>query len=257
MEAILAAQEAEIGEVTLRVPILKVTQKTTKEVEGGDVEPGEFFNTLTSETYGDTVEFIVAYYQTGRAASHPDGRYFVSISDDTIPEAWKDLPFVGEQFVGTRFDEHPDAEECYKRDVNDKLREWGKGPQISTTYNYTGIALPPVIEGEPEEEPMPVRISFLRTTKSAHDKLMTLKKATLRNKAFWDCVFVLSTKAKEFGRYNSYIVEVKKDRATTPEEKQLARDVAQAVIAGYVSDNATEAGTSPTVEPDAAGGLGL
>jgi hypothetical protein len=254
MEAIMASQDEEMGEVTLRVPILKITQSTTKEVKAGDVEAGEFLNTLTGETYGNAVEFIVAYYQQGRSAAHEDGRYFVAIATDIIPEAWKDLPFIGEEFVGTRFDEHPDAEEQYKADVNAGVKEWGKGPKISTTYNYTGIALPSSLEGEEEAEPMPVRVTFLRSTKSAHDKLMTLKKATMRNKAFWDRVFTLSTKVKTFGRNDSYIVEVKNGRPTTDEEKGLAFEVAQAIVAGRVADNAESAEAASTSEAPVAKG---
>lgn len=255
--ALMAQQEKEMGEVRLQVPILKVTQSLTDEVKKGDAEVGEFFNTLTSESYGDAMEFIVAYYQPGRAASHKaSGRYYVAIGTDLIPESWSDL--VGEAFVGTRFDEHPDAEEVYKRDVNNGVKEWGSGPLISTTYNYTGLAITPGLEGEEEEEPMPVRISFLRTTKAAHEKLMTLKKATLRNRPFWEVVFNFSTSEKTFGRHSSYIVNVKKGRAATPAEQALAFEIAQAVALGRVSDNSEAAeAVDQQVAPDANGGLAV
>lgn len=166
---------------------------------------------------------------------------------------------MGEEFVGTPFSEYPDAEEQYKRRVNAGEIEWGKGPLVSTTYNYTGLALPSPLEGEDEQpEPMPVRIAFLRSTKAASDKLMTLKKATLRNKPFWDVVFELSTATKSFGRNDSFIVNVRKSRETTPEEKALAVEVAQAVAGGRVASNEEKAAEgSARVEPDAAGGLGV
>lgn len=196
------------------------------------------------------MDFIVAYFQRGRSASSKDGRYYVAIAQDTIPESWKDL--VGEEFVGTRFDEYPDAEEQYKKRVNAGEIEWGKGPQVSTTYNYTGLVIPPAIEGSDEEpEAMPVRISFLRSTKSAHDKLMTLKKATLRNKPFWDVVFNLSTESKSFGRNDSFVVNVSKARETDDAEKALAVEVATAVVGGRVRDNAEAAADGPATAPEA------
>lgn len=253
----MASQEDDLGDVQFQTPILKVCQGLTKEVKEGDAEAGEFLNTLTGESYGTAVDFIVAYFQRGRAASGKDGRYFVAIAQDTIPESWKDL--VGEEFVGTPFDEYPDAEEQYKKRVNAGELEWGRGPQVSTTYNYTGLVLPPPLEGDDEEiEPMPVRISFLRSTKGAHDKLMTLKKATLRNKPFWNVVFTLSTASKAFGRNETYIVNVKKGRDTTDAEQLLAVEVAQAVVGGRTRDNAEQAEAgSAAVAPDAAGGLGV
>lgn len=227
-------------------------QALTKEVKEGDAEAGEFLNTLTSESYGTEVDFVVAYFQRGRAASGKDSRYYVAIAQDTIPESWSDL--VGPEFVGTPFDEHPDAEEQYKARVNAGDIEWGKGPLISTTYNYTGLVVGLTDEEGAEVEPQPTRVSFLRSTKSAHDKLMTLKKASLRNKPFWDLVFKLSTKEKTFGRNSAHVVEIKKGRPTTPEEKTIAVELAQAVVGGRTQGN-DEAGQEKTVAPEAKGGL--
>lgn len=246
--AIMQQQEEDLGEVTLQVPILKLAQALTKEVKEGDAEPGDFVNTLTGESYGDAVDFVVAYYQRGRSATTPDGRYLVSINDDLIPATWADL--VGEEFVGTRFDEHPDADEKYRERVNRKEIEWGKGPLISTTYNYTGL-----IVGE-EDEPMPARISFKRATKSAHDKIQTLRAARLRGKPFWDAVFTLSSASKSYGRNDTFIVNVKESRATDITEKQQATELALAVTGGRAVDNSASAEANEQREaPDAVGGL--
>jgi len=250
--AIMAAQEQEDeGEVTFRTPILKLCQGLTKEVKAGNAEAGEFLNTLTGESLGNKVEFIVSYFQSGRAASGKDSRYFVSVGETQIPAHWADL--VGEEFIGTPFAEHPDAEEQYKRRVNAGEIEWGKGPLISTTYNYTGHVLDPMDEAG---EAMPVRISFLRTTKSAHEKVQMLKKSLLRNKPFWDLVFEFSTVSKSFGRNDAFVVNVSKSRPTNADEKQAAVELAQAVLSGRTEGN-DEAGQDTRVAPDAKGGLGV
>ena len=230
----------------------------TKEVKDGDVDSGEFLNTLTGESYGNKVNFVVAFYQKGRAASSRDGRYFVAIGTDVIPEAWADHPDVGEEFVGTPFSEFPDAEERYKERVNAGEIEWGKGPLVSTTYNYTGLVLPTSIDGEDVEvEPMPVRQSFLRTTKKAHDKLVMLKRSTMRNKSWWDAVFTFTTKEQTFGRNTAYVVEAKKARDTSAEEKALAVELASAVMQGRVGDNAESTADAPASEPQRKGGLAV
>lgn len=251
----MARQEENLGDVRYRVPILKICQSLTREVKSGDAEAGEFLNTLTGESYGTEVDFIVGYYQPGRAASDTSGKYYVAIEQDLIPESW--APLVGEEFVGTRFDEHPDAEEVFKRDVNAKVKPWGKGPVISTTYNYTGLVVVPGLEGSDEEDSlMPARVSFKRTSKAAHDKLRMLKESLLRNRPYWDAVFTLSTQEKTFGNNEAFIVNVKKARDTTVEEKTFAFEVAQAVVTGRTEDNSTEAEAgSARVAPDNKGGL--
>ncbi len=129
---------------------------------------------------------------------------------------------------------------------------------ISTTYNYTGLVIPSQIEGDEEEpEPMVSRITFVRTTKSAHDKLRNLKSGTFRNYPFWEYVFAFSTASKSFGSNDSFIVNVKKGRKTTAEEKAMALELAQAVAAGRTSDNSDKVGADTKVEPDAAGGLNV
>jgi hypothetical protein len=258
LAALLQSQEDALDDSggMFQVPILKVCQALTKEVREGDAEAGDFLNTLTAESYGTSVDFIVSLFQQGRSASLKDGRYRNAIDTDIIPDDpfWVDL--VGQEFIGTRFDEHPDAEEQYKKSANSGAIEWGKGPPISTTYNYTGLVLPRAIEGEDDEDPMFVRISFLRSTKDAHTKLRQVKKTVLRNKPFWDVVFSFSTAAKEFGRNSAYVVNVKKSRATTDVERALAIELATAVAGGRVSDNAetAEAASAP-VAPDSNGGM--
>lgn len=258
VEALLAAQNAEYDALptSLQVPILKVAQPLTREVKSGDAEPGDFVSTLTGESMGTSVDFIVAYFQAGRSVSDRDHGYKNVIGSDVIPDTdyWKNV--LGSEFVGTRFDEHPDAEEQYRIRVNDGDIKWGKGPIISTTYNYTGLVIPSQIEGDDvEPDPMVSRITFVRTTKSAHDKLKNLKDAMFRNYPFWEYVFALSTATKTFGSNDSFIVNVKKGRKTTSDEKAMALELALAVAAGRTSDNSDKVGADTKVEPDAAGGL--
>jgi hypothetical protein len=120
LEALRATQEEEFDSGDFAVPILKIGQPLTKEVQDDNTpaEAGDFINTLTGASLGKNVEFIISYYQKGRfAVDRKTDRAYVAFGD-TIPEAWAD--FVGESFVGTRFDEYPDAEERYKARVNNK-----------------------------------------------------------------------------------------------------------------------------------------
>jgi hypothetical protein len=196
-------------------------------------EAGEFINSLTGEGLGDKIGFIVSYYQQGRFAATEDGKAFVAFGN-TIPDQWE--PLVGPEWVGQAFADYPEAEEKFKAAVNAKEREWGKGPLVSTTHNFTGYAIVPGLDPEDEETLVPVRLSLKRTDVPAAKKLISLKKM-LRLKAFWDMTFDLATERKAFGRHQSYVISVKAGRPTTDEERLIAVQLAQDVASARVQDN--------------------
>lgn len=250
------AQEYDADDL-ISTPILKIGQALTKEVQDGECVAGEFINTLTNEGIGNTVEFIIAYYNKGRAASDKkSGRFFVAFTPD-IPEAW--APLVGDEFVGTPFTEYPEAEESFKASVNAKERDWDKGPLVSTTHNFTGYVL---IEADGDEvDYQPVRLSLMRTQKPAIQKINTLQRAVLRNKPSWDRVIKLVTVKKEFGKNAAYVIDptnIKYVRETTADEKALSAELAIAVIGGRThAAGAEDALEDRAAEPAANGGLAV
>lgn len=257
--ALQSEQLAEIDSDVLQVPLLKIAQPLTREVNDGLASAGEFVNSLTGESIGDKTGFVLSWYQKGRFAADraPGGRSYVAFSS-TIPDAWGDL--VGEEFVGTRFDEHPDAEETYKERVRAGEIEWGHGPLISTTHNFTGFVIVPPEEDDEEGESSfePVRIALKRTDVPMARKFVFLAFRQKPSKAPWDFVYDLSTRRRDFTAGPAYLVEVKRGRSTTPEERQAAVELATLTKAGRVGDNSTTAANADTpVEPAAEGGLGL
>lgn len=223
-------QAAEFDQADLIVPILKLGQPLTDEVTSGDAQAGEFINALTREPLGTEIEFIVAKYEKGRFYVDDDGRAFVA-SGATIPESWADA--VGPQFVGTPFSEYPDAEEKYRERVNAKEIDWGSGPQISTTYNFTGY-----VAGND----VPVRLSLMRTAVPAARKWQTLLRVN-RGRPTWDQVFQVTSDAKENkrGKGTFYVPVVKAGRKTKPEERQLAVELALALRSQNVQQVGHEA----------------
>jgi hypothetical protein len=257
--AIARQQESTIDQEDLLVPMLKVGQKLTKEVDAGNAEEGEFINTLLGEGVGDKIGFIIVDHHKGRAAQdRKANRYYVSDDFDVIPESW--APFVGDTFVGTRFDEHPDADEMFREAVNNGEREWGQGAPIKTTHIYTGYAVVSAEEGSDEEfELQPVRLSIKITNKDNKATVSTinsLKTMKLRNKPFWHKVFELSTERKTYGGGSAYAISAKLGRETSLEEREAAVELYNAVMAGRVSDNSVKAETAErAAEVDAKGGI--
>jgi hypothetical protein len=252
---VAAAQAEEYDDDLIHTPILKIGQGLTREVQEGDASPGEFINTLTSEGLGDTIDFVCAYYNKGRFASDKDsGRAYVAFQS-TIPASWE--PLVGAEWVGENFTEYPEAEEMFKAAVNAKEREWGHGPLVSTTHNFTGLVL---VEVEKDVvEPQPVRLSLKRVDVPAARKITTLQRTILRNKSPWDVVLRLTTTKKEFGKNAAYIInpaDVKVHRQSTDEEKIIASEIALAVMGGRTRTTGAEDADRPT-EPADTGGLAV
>jgi hypothetical protein len=257
LAALQAQQEEEFAGDTFQTPILKLCQPLTREVQEDQAEAGDFLNTLSGETLGTQIDFIVSYYEKGRsAADRKNNRYYIAFSD-AIPDSWSDL--VGEEFVGTPFAEYPDAEEEYKRRVNSGEIEWEKGPLISTTYNYTGYVIvpPPVGDEDGEAELQPVRLSLQRSNKKAADKINTIRRAILRGKPLWDKVLELSTARKTFNSGTAYVLNVKAGRDTTAEEREAAGDLALAVIGGRTVANEDAEAPAAAAPAPASSGLDI
>lgn len=254
--ALIESQNAELEGVSFQVPILKIGQPLTREVQAGDAEAGEFINTLSGEGLGDAVDFIVAYYNQGRFASDKETNRAYTSFDRVIPASWADL--VGEEFVGVPFVEYDGAEERYKERVNNKEIEWGKGPLVSTTHNYTGfVIVEPLEDEEGEPEYQPVRLSLKRTDMPAVRKFTQVQRAMLRNKPFYDIVFALSVYAKQFPKGTAHLLNPKPGRRTTAEERADALELALAVRAGRVAanDEAAADAEAPAAAPKAKGAL--
>lgn len=262
LEAIAAQQDADLGDEEIRVPLLKVGQKLTKEVDAGEAEEGEFINTLLGEGVGSKIDFIIVDHHKGRAfQDKKNNRYYVSDDFDTIPAHWAEATGFGEEWVGTAFAEHPDADEMFREAVNNGDREWGQGAPVKTQHVYTGYALvfPVVEEGEEAEvEYQPVRLPIKITNpdnKNTVAQINQLKRIRLRNKPFWANVFNLSTVRKAFRGGSAYVVQAKLGRETNEEERELA----MALYLDVKQGNVVEAGdgNDATVAPSTKGGLGV
>lgn len=250
LEAQLAAQnQSEVDRNDFTIPLLKIGQSLTDEVAAGDASAGEFINALTREGLGREVEFVVAGYQKGRF-DHGDRakkqRARKAYGTQIVP--WNDDPFYGQPFT-----DHPDAEERYSARANAGEIEWGKGPRISTTYDFTGF----VISGlEEDEDPIPVCLSLYRMNSKQARKWVTLLDAVLHGR-YWDAVFTLSTEQNKGEQGNFYTVNIKQSRKTTADEKQKAVQLALVLRNETVSVVGDEDGVKEVAEPSAKGGLAV
>lgn len=167
------ASQRALGDERIRVPRLSVVQGTTREAPE-DASPGEFYNSVTAENHGKSIEMLIAHFSRGRFYAELDektgertGRTFVAGSEPVVPDHWP------AEFAGQVFAELPAAEETYSAMVNAGEFEWGKGPPIATSFNFTGFVTDPA----PEGDYVPVRLPLMRSNRPAADTIITLLRA--------------------------------------------------------------------------------
>ena len=185
---------------------LNLTQGQSQAVEDGLAEKGQWFNTLTSEPVGDTVDVIIIGEAPGKAFRTKDQEFFATYGD-IIPEHWPHPD------AGKRFEESDDYETRFRELVNEEKREWDEGPPMSKTYNFIVLQVND-LEGVDD---LPVRVSMMRTGSNTARKLMTL--AFQNSKTPWDRVYTLGSEVKEKGKSKYYVPTVRRGRKVTPEER--------------------------------------
>lgn len=203
----------ELEQEELVLPMVQLTQQLSGAVTNGDVESGHYYNALTGDDYGDAIDFVPVHYFKGRFLEK-DGSTFVA-QGPVAPANWP------EEYAGQAFADIPDAEETFRSDVNNNVREWGSGPPIRTTYNYVGF--------RPDEPDVPIRLSLMRTSAPAAKKINTLLRFEKQN---WDRVIELKADEKSDGKGRPYFVHtIRRGRTTDAAEKQTAIEFAQAILA--------------------------
>jgi hypothetical protein len=130
------------------LPLIKLAQDQSAVVKDKKVPAGEWFNSLTNESYGESFEFVIVNRYEGRFYSPKGGGTYVT-TEDVAPSNWPD------EYAGQAFTDIPDAEEQWKAAAN-AGGAWGSGPPIQTTYNYVGFVVSDLQAGTT----VPVRLSF-------------------------------------------------------------------------------------------------
>lgn len=244
-QALINANQGEANPDEFVIPLLKLTQALTKEVTEGEARAGEFYLPLTSENFGSEIELIVAGKGKGRFKAGKKGQRTL-VANDTSIVPWQDDPFFGQPFA-----EHPDAEETYSKNANEGKHPWGSGPPIQTTMNLTGF-----IAGYD----VPLRFSMKlanKFTKGEARKAATLLDAVLRGR-YWDKTLILKATPQANSEGQSfYNAAVSLGRATTPEERQAAVQLATILRSSVIREEGDHADTKSAVAPDAQGGLGV
>jgi hypothetical protein len=244
LDELNASITGQVKSSDIELPAIRLAQGISDSVADGIAKAGEFVNSLTDENYGDEFEFIFAYFFYGQALAVKEPQFFGATTSEIIPQNWPH-PDAGKPFV-----ESDDYEENFKRLVNAGEKEWGSGPGFSTTYNFVGFVLDP--DRPDDEEPVPARLSFMRSSTPAAKKLLTLFRL---ERGIWNSVYKITRKKGESDKGNYYVAEVAKSRKATPDEIALAVPLAKTLKDADQSSFALT-GDDPDIEqPGGAGSV--
>lgn len=225
----------------IALPLIKLAQGLSKEVQAGKAKAGEYVNSVTGAVYGGELELVIVDRFKGRFFSTKGSSKAWVANGDVAPDHWPD------EYAGQPFVDLADAEEQFKEAVNRGDREWGSGPPISTTENYIGF-----VRGEYD---VPVRVSLMRTSRPAAVTINTLIKL---QRAPWDAFVKLGTEDNINAEgQKSHKVTASEGEATPDEAKlaaiKLAVDLERVKNVVLVGDDADAAG-GQTVKPSKAKG---
>jgi hypothetical protein len=231
-QALVEGVKEQIDPSTLVLPAIKLTHSLTQEVQDGDVEPGVYINSLTKQEYGTDVPFVVCGLYKGRFYSDDTGTYIAR--GDVAPDNWP------EEYANKPFADIPDAEERWKIDANNGDHPWGSGSPISTTYNFVGF-----VPGD--ESGLPLRLSLMRSSAPAANKLKTLIYSL---RAPWDRVFQLRVKRGINKQQQAFFAtDIATGDTISAEDRQRAVEIAGHFRQAQEAGGIQEAGT--TDEPAA------
>jgi hypothetical protein len=218
-EAALAEQAVSgIDSKDLVLPVIQMTQQLSRAVTDGNAESGHFYNTVTGEDYGDSIEFVIVGYAKGRFLVYgrdtDEERTYVA-SGDVAPDSWP------EEYAGQAFVDIPDAEEQWRARANDRndSHEWGSGPPIVTTHNFVGF-----VTSEPS---MPARVSISRTSAPAAKKILTALRFSGR--APWASTFNLAIDSREKRNKPYFVITAQQGQQTTPDQVESAQALASSI----------------------------
>lgn len=233
-QALVESVKERIDRSDLVLPAIKLTHSLTREVQDGDVPPGIYINSLTKQEYGDDVPFVVCGIYKGRFFSDDTGTYVAR--GDVAPSNWP------EEYAGQAFADIPDAEEQWKIQANNG-GEWGSGPPIATTHNFVGFVVG-------DDSDLPLRLSLMRSSKPAANKLKTL---VVSLRAPWDRVFQLRVrKGLNKQQQPFYATDIASGDAISAEDRQKAVKLATEFRNAEESGAISEQGDEPEAKPGAA-----
>jgi hypothetical protein len=206
-------ESIEGGDTTF--PRYRLLQNTSAEVENNEEKAGVFKHSLTEESFEEKEIIPLCLLKT---------RVMFNVDDRKGAPVCRSVDL-----------KHGSGCDCGCNNVcaQCKYQKWQNGmpPECSLVYNY-----PCLTPDEIGKTAMPTLISFMKASTQAALKMNTVVQGTLPPMPFWHTVWKISSAAKKFKKGTAYIINLKKVRDATDEEKEWCEKVYQHCIAGRSVD---------------------
>lgn len=218
----------------IKLPFLKLVQKMTPDEGRFGAADGEIVNTITGESYGNSVYILPIFKAHGRF--HRDASRTTVCRANSYERSG--VGFACDDICGC----HGDCLRCnYSKwstsDGSDPKYPVGssKPPSCSIVHNYISFVLSSgeaSADGAPRgfviPDDLPAAVGFTRTSEKQHYIIDTYIKATGSN--MWDYVWCISTEKERSKRREEYFVLKIRRVGAAPQE---LRDRAAAVYASF------------------------
>jgi len=200
----------------ITLPRIKLLQAMSDEVSNNNASPGEWFNTLSGQSYGSSFEFVPISVWKSRT-------YFSENRDDT--------PICRSTDSFTSIDGHKCLIEC----PHDKAWDWKDEvpPLCTLSYNYLVVPL---------VDPFPAVVTLMKSSFKAGKALNTLLMAARCPVWFWVYEFYSVKQSNNKGTFHIATVKKKvvdgKSVTSNDEMRQLAEHFYRMAKAGRIeTDN--------------------
>ena len=192
-------------------PRYRLLQNTSSEVETGGEKAGLFKHSLTEENF-ESKQIIPLCLLKSRVMFNSDDRKGAPIcrSADLI---------------------HGSGCECGCNNVCAQCQhgKWDQGmpPECSLVYNY-----PCLTPEEIGKTALPTLISFMKASTQTALKINTVIQASFPPISFWHHVWEISSSPKKFKKGSAFVINLKKVRDTSDEERQWCEKVYNHCVKG-------------------------
>lgn len=208
----------EIRSEDIRLPVYRILQPTSTEVQTNQLKAGLFKHTISGETR-ETIEFVPFYMKLSRVMFDPGSPKGAPVcaSNDMLHGTSCDCG-CGNVCANCR---HKD----WQQDAKTNRRE---PPACSVTYNFVSLDAASLSDSG---EISPFVLRFAKSSAQAGQKIASAIKQTLRRDPstklihpvdLWAFVWRISLVAKTFPQGLAYVAEVERLRKTTEDEAQWA-----------------------------------
>lgn len=176
------------------LPRIRLLQPVSSDVTDGIASAGQFMNSVTGEVFPEDLHVLIFTHFKSRVYFDPDGNGVLCLSPDGIE---------GSEFGACADCEYPKWKDRVP-------------PPCALVHNYPCYVLN---AGAIEGTPLPIALSFMKTSTKAARKLNTM--VAVSHRSWFDFIFKVSSIKTKNDKGTYFVMEIEKLRDASEQERKL------------------------------------